>query len=170
MSACSTYPLTLANVALSMLCPLTSSSPETFPVFLRPAMTSISVDFPAPEEPISAVMVPGTKIAETSFSSNLSSVSFLPLTGTLTVYESCLRLSVIGSGWTESERSVSYGPSKLPMPEASSSKAAAEADFKNSSDGSRSNGDFFFKLAGCSENVLFFSFLTTIGLESPKRL
>eukprot|EP00961_Rhodomonas_salina_P114378 1539257-Rhodomonas_salina.2 len=168
MSVCSTYPATLANVALSMLCPLTSSSPEIVPVFLRPAITSISVDFPAPDDPISAVMVPGTNIAETSFSSSLPSGSLLPLTGTWTVYESCLRLSVIGSGCTESERRVSYGPSKLWIPESSSSRD--DADFKNASDGSRSIGDFFFKLAGCSENVFFFSLFTTIVLESPKRL
>eukprot|EP00961_Rhodomonas_salina_P088889 1195959-Rhodomonas_salina.1 len=77
-------------------------------------------------------------------------------------------MSVIGSGWTESERRISYGPSKLSSDESSS--VWVEADFMKPAEGSLSIGDFFFKLAGRSEKVDLFPFLTSMGLESPKRL
>mmetsp|Transcript_13412 Transcript_13412/g.24009 ORF Transcript_13412/g.24009 Transcript_13412/m.24009 type:complete len:280 (-) Transcript_13412:22-861(-) len=58
MSICSTYPVIREKEISSLARPLTNISPSTFPLVLRPAITSKSVVFPAPLLPISAVIVP----------------------------------------------------------------------------------------------------------------
>eukprot|EP00960_Hanusia_phi_P072597 767828-Hanusia_phi.AAC.2 len=60
-SVCSTYPLMRAKVERSCLCPFTRISPSILPEVFLPAMTSINVVLPAPDDPISAVIVPGSK-------------------------------------------------------------------------------------------------------------
>ena len=55
-SICSQYAVERANVACSTSWPFRVMVPERTPPVLRPAMTSKSVVFPAPEAPISASM------------------------------------------------------------------------------------------------------------------
>mmetsp|Transcript_34306 Transcript_34306/g.81289 ORF Transcript_34306/g.81289 Transcript_34306/m.81289 type:complete len:204 (+) Transcript_34306:178-789(+) len=96
LSVCSTYPDTRANVLRSWLCPLMRMRPAISPPVLRPAITSISVVLPAPEDPISAMSMPGSKTAFTSVSS--FRFSFLP---TVTVYSRPDRAIVTAGGCTE---------------------------------------------------------------------
>mmetsp|Transcript_27105 Transcript_27105/g.54546 ORF Transcript_27105/g.54546 Transcript_27105/m.54546 type:complete len:213 (-) Transcript_27105:175-813(-) len=85
MSVCSTYPLTCENGPSSCGCPLSRIDPEISPPVLRPATTSMSVDLPAPEEPMRAVMVPGLNTASMLLSSGFHSVPLPPSPETLTL-------------------------------------------------------------------------------------
>ena len=57
---CSTYPIILMKVASSFGAPLTKMPPLILPCVLRLASTSNSVVLPAPDEPMSAVILHGS--------------------------------------------------------------------------------------------------------------
>ena len=65
VSNCSTYPVSRERSAGDGTWPSKSTRPSTAPCVLRPLMTSISVDFPAPEDPISATIVPASSVPVT---------------------------------------------------------------------------------------------------------
>merc|ERR1719262_1463027 len=57
-------PVSREASALLGVCPSNSTWPSMMPTVLRLEITSISVDLPAPEDPISAIMLPGSSVPE----------------------------------------------------------------------------------------------------------
>ncbi|GMF26664.1 unnamed protein product [Phytophthora lilii] len=75
--------------------PLSRILPRILPPVFLPAITSINVVLPAPEDPMSAVMVPGLAIPETPCSRSMSS-PFLP-PGMGTEYQRSCKAKVTGT-------------------------------------------------------------------------
>ena len=62
VSFCSTYPVSLPISACEGSCPSKRMRPSTMPTVFLLLMTSIRVLFPAPLEPIRAIMLPGSRV------------------------------------------------------------------------------------------------------------